>query len=57
MPSSRTSRQKVLSSEENLMLLKEVRDGTFSVRLLYKVLDGMRAIVFPQVYLEYLGAL
>ena len=37
----------ILLSQDDLMLMKEARDGRFSVMLLYKVLDGSNSIVFP----------
>ena len=51
--------KKVLPNQEDQMLLKEAIDGTFSVKLLYKMLDGTRAINYfsSRAYLEFLGSL
>ena len=49
--------KRILPSQDDLMLMREARDGCFSVKLLYKVLVRSNSIVFPpSAYLEYLGS-
>ena len=39
--------KRILSNQDDLMLMREARDGRFLVKLLYKVLVGSNSIVFP----------
>ena len=39
--------KRFLPNQDDLMLMREDRDGRFSVKLLYKVLVGSNLIVFP----------
>ena len=39
--------KRILPNQDDLMLMREARDGRFSVKLLYKVLVGSNSIVFP----------
>ena len=39
--------KRILPSQYDLMLMREVGDGHFSAKLLYKVLVGSISIVFP----------
>ena len=43
--------KRILSSQEDLMLLKESSVGNFSVKYLYKVLDGSRVVAFPHQFI------
>ena len=38
--------KQVLAIQDDMMLLKEARDGRFSVKLLYRVLDQSNNVVF-----------
>ena len=38
--------KRILPSQEDLMFLKESSAGNFSVKSLYKALDGSRAVTF-----------
>ena len=37
----------ILPNQNDLMLMREAKDGCFSVKLFYKVLFGSNSIVFP----------
>ena len=39
--------KKILPNQNDLMLMREAKDGCFSVKLFYKVLFGSNSIVFP----------
>ena len=47
--------KRVLASQDDMILLKEARDGRFSVKLLYRVLDQSDNVVSSSIYLEFLG--
>ena len=49
--SSKQLKTRILSSHEDLMFLIEAREGSFSVKLHYKVLDGPRVVVFPHRFI------
>ena len=39
--------KRILPNQDDLMLMREVKDGCFSVKHFYKVLLGSNSIVFP----------
>ena len=39
--------KRILPNQDDLMLMREAKDGCFSVKLFYKVLFGSNSIVFP----------
>lgn len=43
--------KRIRSTLEDLMLLEDARDESFWVNLLYKVLDGPRAVVFTNRFI------
>ena len=43
--------KRILPSQEDLMLLKESSAGNFSIKCLYKGLDGSRVVVFPHRFI------
>ena len=43
--------KRVLPIQEDLMLLKESSVGYFSVKCVYKVLDGSRTVAFPHRFI------
>ena len=43
--------KRILPSQEDLMLLKESSAGNFSVKCLYKGLDGSRVVAFPHRFI------
>ena len=43
--------KRILPCQEELMLLKEYSVGNFSIKCLYKVLDGSRVVAFPHRFI------
>ena len=43
--------KKIIESQEDLMSFKETKDGSFSVKLLFKALDRSENVVFPHNFI------